>query len=167
MLMIVIPAMIGTGCSSGSASQSPASTASTQEQPAARTQQTTAAQGQQDGQKGGQDMQALQQKLLARVAGILGVSPDSLTTAYEAAMTSVMGDRAASATTVQGTPPQPPSDNKTPHQGGQGGPGKGGPDMSAIYSKIAGALGLTTEKVTAAFDQAREELMPSRTRSVK
>jgi hypothetical protein len=35
--------------------------------------------------------------------------------------------------------------------------------MSGVYSKVAETLGLTVDKVTAAFEQARKELMPART----
>ena len=68
-----------------------------------------------------------------------------------------------------GQPPPRPSDNMTtgrpggnpqPPQGGQGGPGKG-PDMTAVYAAVAQAMSLPADKVTAAFEQAREELKPA------
>lgn len=175
LVIIITAAMILTGCSSGSTSSTPASTSTTQ--PAAQTQQSTTTgqqgsqqSGQQDGRQGGQDRQATQTKLLARVAELLGVSSDKLTAAYETAMKSVMGDKAPSGSGTQGTPPsgasqgtppQPPSDNRTGGgPGGQGG-GKGGPDMSGVYAQIATELGLTTEKVTEAFETAQKELMPA------
>jgi hypothetical protein len=165
-LAVILAGVILAGCAGGSASQAPASSG-TQSTPAATTpaSQTTSTSGQQGGKQGGQDMQAQQTKLLARVAEILGVSTDSLTTAYEAAIKSVMGDKAPSGSTP-GQPPQPPSG--TPPSGQQGGtPPSGGqnkaPDMSGVYSKIAASLGLTADKVTAAFEQAQKELMPTKT----
>ncbi len=174
-LVIIISAMALAGCSSSSTSSS---TPSSTQQPAAQTQQSGQQSGQQGGQQGsqqgqkhdGQDMQEMQTKLLTRVAEILGVSTESLTTAYQNAMQSVMGDKTPGQG-GQGTPPEKPSgegDQKPPEggqpptdgQGGQGG-GHGGPDMSGVYSKVAEALGLTAEKVQAAFEQAQKELMPS------
>jgi hypothetical protein len=173
-LVILLAGVLLTGCSSAqpaasSGTQStPAATApASQTQPASQAQpasQTTSTSGQQGGKQGGQDMQAQQTKLLARVAEILGVSTDSLTTAYNAALKSVMGDKSSS-TTAPGQPPQPPTDGKAGGSGGtppSGGQGKA-PDMSGLYSKVADALGLTVDKVTAAFEQAQKELMPTKT----
>lgn len=44
--------------------------------------------------------------------------------------------------------------------GGQGGNGRG-PDMSAVYAKVAETMSLSVDKVTAAFEQARKELKPA------
>ena len=173
-MVIIIAAMLLAGCSStgSSSSSTPASTPSSSGQPAQGQQsgQQGEQQGGQKGGPGGQDMQAMQARLLARVAEILGVSSDSLKTAYEAAVKEVMGNKAPSGSgqppsggSQGGTPPTPPSDNRTGGPGGQGGPGggKGGPDMSGVYARVASALGLTTEKVQAAFEQAQKELMPA------
>lgn len=174
-LVMVIAVLLLTGCGSTATGSNPASTLSGPSQPAQDQQgiqQGNQQSGQQGGGKGGpggQDWQAMQAKLLARVAEILGVSSESLTTAYESAMKEVMGNMTPPSLPNQGqppsgdnqgTPPMPPSDNRTGGPGRQG--GGGGPDMSAVYSKVASALGLTAEKVQAAFEQARTELMPER-----
>jgi len=114
------------------------------------------------GQRGQeQNMQEMRSKLLSRVAEILGVSTESLTAAYEAGVKKVMGNRQAPAgSSAAGQPPQPPSENMTPPSGGWG---NQQPDMSSLYSEIAQSLNLTVDRVTAAFDQARKELIPSKT----
>jgi Spy/CpxP family protein refolding chaperone len=64
-----------------------------------------------------------------------------------------------------GNPPPPQGgQNGQPPQGSQDRQGKG-MDISAIYSKIAEKLGLTVEKVTAAFEQARKEFTPGQNQS--
>lgn len=178
-LVIIVAAALLAGCGSTATGSTPASTPAGSSQPA-QDQQGSQQSGQQGGQQGGgkggpggQDFQAMQTKLLARVAEILGVSTESLTTAYQSAIKEVMGNMTPPSGAGQGqppsvgtqgqppssggTPPMPPSDNRT---GGPG--GRGGPDMSGVYSKVASALGLTAEKVQAAFEQARTELMPER-----
>jgi hypothetical protein len=166
-LLFVMTALVLPACEASDASQS-ATPSSTSIQPAGQTQQTTSGSSQQGGRQDGQD---IQKKLLARVAEILGVSSDALTAAYESAIKSVMGDRVPAGGTQgtppsgsnPGTPPAPPSDNRTDGPGGQPG-ARGSFDMSGVYSKVAQSLGLTTEKVQAAFEQAQKELMPSRTK---
>ena len=123
------------------------------------------------GQQGGQGNQEQRAKEIARAAEILGVSSTDLTAAFEAADKSVRPSGGQSGS--QGQPPRSQSDNMTGGQGRQGG-GKGGPggpggqggngrgpDMSAVYAKVAETMRLTVDKVTAAFEQARKELKPA------
>jgi len=119
-------------------------------------------------------------KLLARVAEILNVSFDKLTTAFNNAMPRrTEGDRTGTPPSRvpadgSGTPPTgtPPGGNGTPPggtppaDGQQGQPAQPGqftlPDD--VIQKIASELGLSADTVSSAFKQAMSELQPSSTK---
>jgi hypothetical protein len=183
MLAIIIISVLISGCSSGSAvkSQTGSSTSqpvssssqqvvSTSSQPTATQQQ--AQQGSGDRKNGGAGNM---KTVITRVAAILNVSEANLTSAVEAAMSanrpaggnggpSDNGTRPSGGPSENGTPPsgQPPQGG----QGGQspsGGQQPGGSDMmEKVYSSVASTLGLTSDTVKAAFEQAYSELGQSK-----
>ena len=178
-LMIAAVMMTTAGCGGSITPSSGASDSGSSSQAAAQP-AGTGQQGQQPQQ--GQGNQGAGQrgpgvdntKLLARVAAILNVPVDKLTTAFNNALPKrAEGDKsgtppsgaAPTGTPPSGTPPtgsgNPPTG--TPPAGGQ--PGQPGqftlPDD--VIEKISSELGLPADTVSSAFEQAMTELQSSST----
>lgn len=171
MLYAILSASLLAGCDSGN-SQSLSPAGQTQQESAQPVQQSDQSgqqlqqgvQGQQGQPPSGRGQEAMKQ-LIAKAAVILGVSESDLSTAFEDAMKEMGGGRVGpGGPGGSGEPPsgekpsgEPPSGQQPPQGGGQ--PPSGASDMMKdVYASIAASLGLTTEKVQAAFEQARAEL---------
>jgi hypothetical protein len=157
MLIITSICLIGCGsdASSASSSSKQSSTPAAQQQPTSSGQQPPAR---------GNDQNM--KNMLAKAAEILGISTDKLTSAFEAAQAS-MGPTGGQQPPQGGQPPtgQPPSGQQSqtgqqPTSGQQptGQPPQGGPNMQALYDKMAETLGISADKIASAFEQAAKAL---------
>jgi hypothetical protein len=173
-LTIIATIVTAAGCGGSSTTTSQPSISDTQSATqAASSTQTAQAQSQnQDKGQGQKGPQMDNTKLLARVAEILNVSVDTLTTAYNNAMPQRTDGTGTppSGTPPTGTPPSgtPPAGDGiqpggTPPTDGQRQPGQFSlPDD--IIQQIATELGLSTDTVSSAFKQAMSELQASSTK---
>jgi len=165
----ILSGLLLMGCSSGSTSSTTAP--AMQDQQAAPEATQSSGQSAQSGQQGqppsGQGKDGMK-NVIAKAATILGVSETDLTAAWESAMKEAGGGQGGPGGpggSDNRTPPSPPSDNPpsgTPpsgQSGQQGQPPSGSSEMmTKVYASVATTLGLTTEKVQAAFEQAQSEL---------
>jgi len=155
------------GCSSSASDTSSQSSIQTNQQTQVNQQQS-GDQGQNPRGQRGQGMDNTQ--LLTRVAEILNVSVEDLTTAYNNAMPQREEGQGGpgGSQSPTGEPPsgemptgEPPSG--TPPADGQG--GQQPPQMQGfpeeMMQSIADELGLSVDDVTAAFEQAMQELIPT------
>jgi hypothetical protein len=153
--VLLVTSISLTGC--GTAATNDSGSSEQQSNTAAQSgQQPSNQQGQQQpgGRQGGLDMSAM----LAKVATILGISTEKVTSAYEQAQESLGMQKPAEgqrpSQSDNGTPPAPPTD------GQQGQPPSGGqmPNMTALYDKMAELLGISSDTIASAFQQAQKEL---------
>ena len=141
----------------------------------------SAAQIQQDNQQGaksrGEAMKAGQEKLLARVAEILGIDADKVQAAFEQArqeemkaaqekMKAAQEERLAKVADKLGVSADAliaAHDAAFESLKESRASGQGAPDMSAFYSKIAESLGngMTADKVKVAFEKTCQEMRPA------
>jgi hypothetical protein len=170
VLTITATIVIVAGCggSSTTPAQPSTSDASSATQAASST-HTTPDQSQSQGKEKGQNGPQMDNtRLLARVAEILNVSVDKLTTAFNNALPKrIDGTRTpASGMPPSGTPPEGSEIKPTgtpPVDGQRGQPGQFSfPDD--VMQQIAAELGLSTDTVSSAFKQAMSELQASSTK---
>jgi hypothetical protein len=175
LIFIVTIVLAGLGLSGCSQADNSASSPSVQQPSSSSTPssstsgQTAAPAGQQgnpsSGQRGsrgpgGQNMT----QVLNKAADILGISEATFTSAYNDARTSVFGSRPSG---TRGQPPQRPSGSENwsgqrsqpPSGGGSGQPPQGVSSMmTQVYAKMATALNISADKISAAMQQAMMEL---------
>ncbi len=170
VVLAIIAIIVMAGCGSNSSQSTPSSSEqsvqqstqqttqqSTQQSTQQTTQQTTQQSTQQSGTQSGQQQPPSGQTpdnskmdaVITRAAAILGVSADSFKKAFQNAMPQGRG----SGSGQQGQPPsgqQPPS--------APSGSSAQGPDMTAIYTKMAAELNVTADAIAKAMAQAQQEL---------
>ena len=142
---VLLAGIILAGCSS---EVSPSSSSSSEQQmPSSSGQQPSSSTGQ---QPSGQQPRGVNDQnmkdMLAKAAAILGISVDKLTSAFEQAQSSL----------------KPASGQQPPQQDGQkppeGAKPTGGPNMQAMYEKMAEILSISADKIADAFEQAQKAL---------
>lgn len=145
LLVLMVVSLAACNSSTDQTSPSPSGQQSSAGQPPA--------QGQQPPQRmngGGTET------MLAKVAEILGVSVNQVTSAFQEAQASVFPDRPH-----QGQAPEPgqqPSQGLPPGQGQEPPAPREAPEMTALYEKMAEILGISADKVSGAFAQAQQAL---------
>jgi hypothetical protein len=172
-IIATIVTAAGCGGSSTTSSQSSTSDASSATQAASSTQTTQDQSQNPDKGQGKNGPRMDNTRLLARVAEILNVSVDNLTTAYNNAMPKRTD---GTGTPPSGMPPTgtqrsgtPPADDGTqpggtPPADGQKGQPREFSLPDDVIQQIASELSLSTDTVSSAFKQAMSELQASSTK---
>lgn len=160
VVLAIIATVIIAGCESTSSQSAPSSSDQSVQQPAQQSTQQSAQGSQQSGSQSTQAQPPSGQApdnskmdaVMTRAAAILGVSADSFKKAFQDAMPQGGG----SASGQQGQPPSPPSSGQMSQP--PSGSSAHGPDMTAIYTKMAAELNVTADAIQKAMTQAQQEL---------